>query len=96
MINANMKIYDYYLLKENEYGASVPADEPTGKIKMSVYITSQGTQDNILYKDCSLVGLTHDTEVNDAYVIEIEKERFKVRYVSPQGRFKQVFMSRVG
>ena len=96
MINSNMKIYDYYLLTENEYGASVPSAEAAGKIKMSVYITSQGTQDNILYKDCSLMGLTHDTKVNDAYVIEIDKERFKVRYVSPQGRFKQVFMSRMG
>ena len=97
MINANMRKYDYYLLTENEYGQStIPKDAmPDGQVKLSVYLTSQTAQDNILYKDCSYMALTHDTGVNDTFVIDINGERCKVLYVSPQGRFRAVFLKRV-
>lgn len=97
MINANMRIYDYYTLGAvNEYGQATISDEPQGKIKMSVSIASQSTQDNILYKGCQYVGLTHDTEIKDDYVIQYGKERLKVLYVSPQGRFLAAYMARMG
>ena len=62
---------------------------------MSISISSQSVQDNIMYQGCQYMGLTHDTEVNDTYVIEYGKERLKVLYVSPQGRLKQVFLTRM-
>lgn len=98
MINPDMRFYDYYLYSENEYGQSViPADaKPAGKVKMAIYTTSQSAQDNILYKNASYVALTHNPEVNDTFQIDFNGERLKVLYVSPQGRFKQVFLSKVG
>lgn len=98
MINADMRLYDYYIYSPNEYGqTTIPEDaEPAGQIKMAIYTTSQSTQDNILYKNASYVALTHNSEINDMYQVNFNGERLKVLYVSPQGRFRQVFLARVG
>lgn len=96
MINAQMREYEYYTYgAKDTYGQAQLSAEPQGKIKMAINILSQNTQDNILYKNCSYIGLTHDAEVNDTYVIQYEKERLKVLYVNPMGRFTQVFLQRM-
>ena len=93
MITANMREYQYYLYGEvNAYGQAALSKEPKGVVKMSIHLTTQTTQDNIKYKDASYVGFTHDSKVNDAYVIEYGNERLKVLYVQPKGRFVQVFL----
>ena len=95
MINTQLKIYDYALYEEeNDYGQPVLGDIK-GQIKMAINITAQGTQDNVLYKDCSYVGLTQDANVDDTYVIEYGKGKLKVLYVNPKGRYKQVFMGEI-
>jgi hypothetical protein len=98
MINADMRNYNYYLYRENDYGQSIvpTGAEPAGTVKMAIYTTSQSTQDNILYKNASYVAITHNTEVNDTYQIDYNGERLKVLYVSPQGRFRRVFLEKVG
>ena len=96
MINAQMRNYEYYTYGEpNAYGQSQLSAEPQGTIKMAINITSQSSQDNILYNNSTYMGLTNDAGVNDAYVIQYEKERLKVNYVNPMGRLIQVFMSRL-
>ena len=93
MINTDMHLYDYFTFGEDDgYGMPQLSTEPKGKIKMAINISSQGVQDNILYKDCTYVGLTQDANVNDAYVIDYEKGQLKVLYVNPKGRYKQVFL----
>ena len=92
MINSQMKTYNYFLYGiKDEYGQLTLGIEPKGQIKMAINISSQATQDNILYKDCTYVGLTH-AEVDDTYVIQYGNERLKVLYVNPMGRYKQVFL----
>lgn len=94
MINADMRTYNYYTLGGNdEYGQQVKSTEPVGTIKMAINISSQSTQDNINYKDCSYVGLTYDNKVNDTYIIEYGEEKLKVLYVNTKGRLNQVFMA---
>lgn len=96
MISANMRNYNYYTYATTDkYGQPILSGEIQGQLKMAVYITSQSIQDNILFEDCAYIGLTTDGEVNSTYVIEYEKERLKVLYVNPQGRYKQVFMARI-
>ena len=99
MIINNMRLYDYWLVSVNEeYGQEVLPDaaaEPAGKVKLAIYPTSTGTQDNILYANCSYVGLTFDTEIDDKYVIQYGNERLKVMYKQHNGRFKQIFLKRV-
>lgn len=96
MINTNFRTYNYYTFGDKDgYGQPQLSQEPQGTIKMSIYNTSQTTQDNILYKDASYIGLTSDTEVNDTYVIEMNEERLKVLYIQPRGIWKQVFMARM-
>lgn len=93
MITTDMRLYDYSTFGEDDgYGMPQLSETPVGQIKMAINISSQATQDNILYKDCSYVGLTQDANVNDAYVINYGKEQLKVLYVNPKGRYKQVFL----
>lgn len=88
-----MRLYDYFTFGEDDgYGMPQMSDEPKGQIKMAINISSQTTQDSILYKDCTYVGLTHDANVDDTYVIRYGKGQLKVLYVNPKGRFKQVFL----
>ncbi len=93
MINANMRTYDYYTYGDVDgYGQPQLSEEIKGSVKMAINITSQSIQSNIKYKDCSYMGLTHDTSIDDTYVIQYGEEKLKVLYVNPMGRFKQVFM----
>lgn len=90
-----MKLYNYFTIGEpNAYGAPQISAEPVGQIKLAIYTTSQGTQDNINYKDCNYIGLTH-AKVNDTYVIDYEGERLKVLYVNNCGRYTQVYMKSI-
>ena len=95
MINAKFKKYNYFTIGDvNEYGQpQMPSKdaEPVGQITMALYTSSQGTQDNINYKDCNYIGLTH-AKVNDTYIIEANGERLKVLYVNTEGRLTQAFL----
>lgn len=94
MINANMRLFDYFTLGElDEYGQQVLSNEPTGKIKIAINVSSQSIQDNINYSGCQYIGLTHDKNINDKYVIVQGDTKLKVLYVNPLGRLTQVFMS---
>ena len=96
MINAQMKTYNYFrLLEPDAYGQRQlpPVDAaPVGQVKMAINIASQSVQDNINYQDCNAVGLTHSSLLDDSCVIQCGQERFKVLYVNPIGRLKQVFL----
>lgn len=93
MINADMREYNYYTFGDSDdYGQPALSQDVQGVIKIAIYETSQAIQDNIRYKNASYCGLTHDSKVNDTYVIEFENKRLKVLYVQNKGRFKQVFL----
>lgn len=100
MINTNMRDYAYFTYgKPDEYAQvtlikgedGAPAAQ--GTIRMSIYTTNQSIQDNINYKGATFLGLTHDTNVSDKYVIEYQETLLKVLYVNSHGRYKQVFMA---
>lgn len=93
MINSQMKLYNYFLYGiKDEYGQLTLSNTAIGKVKIAINISSQSAQDNILYKDCSYIGLTNDKDINDKYVIEYNGNKLKVLYVNPIGRYKQVFL----
>lgn len=96
MINTDMRLYDYFILREqNAYGqAQLPAKDatPSGIVKMAINTTSQSVQDNVHYKNATYIGLTQNNDINDTYIIQYGNERLKVLYVQPKGRYKQVFM----
>lgn len=92
MINTSMRTYNYYTLGAvDAYGQAQAEAAPGGTIKMSINISSQSTQDNILYKDCTYIGLTQ-AKIDDTYIIEYNGEKLKVLYINPFGRYKQVFL----
>ena len=99
MISANMKNYDYVLYGEpDEYGQRTLIKDADGNpavqgsIKMAVTVTNQSIQDNINYKGATYLGLTHNANVSDSFVIQYGEEQLKVLYVTPGGRYKQVFL----
>lgn len=92
MINANMRLYDYFTFGEdNGYGSPQLSSDVKGTVKMAISISSQAVQENIKYKGATYVGLTHDN-VKDNFVISYRGEKLKVLYVNPEGRYNQVFM----
>lgn len=95
MINADMRTYNYFTLGAlDSYGQPQLSQEIQGSIKMAINIASQSIQDNINYKDCSYVGLTHSL-LDDTYVIQYGDKKLKVLYVNPKGRLKQVFFAEI-
>ena len=95
MINLQMREYDFYLYGEmNAYGQPTLSSEPVGTVKMSINLTSQRVQENVLYTGAEYMGLTH-SEVTDKHVIQFGDVKLKVLYVNHFGRIKQVFMSKM-
>lgn len=95
MISADMREYDYLRYGDkDDCGQLVLNETVAGKVKMAINLTSQVIQDNINYKDCQYMGLTHST-IDDTYVILYGNERLKVLYVNPRGRLNQVFMATI-
>lgn len=94
MINSDMRPYVFFTLGEpNTYGTQSLSETPQGKVMLSVYITSQQIQDNINYTEANYIALTHDNDINDSYVIQInDNQKAKVLYIQPKGRYKQVFL----
>ena len=100
MIRNGYRQYQYWKVETNsEYAQEIipPADAaPLGTVKMAIFPTSTGTQDNILYANCAYVGFTFDTEMNDTYIIKYGKERLKVMYIQQKGNgTRQAYMKRV-
>lgn len=95
MINAQMTEYKYFVYKENEYGEQVIDTSSSGTILMAINLVNKEVTDNILYTNANYIGLTLDNSITDKFAIEYGKEKLKVLYVNPQGRYKQVFMAKV-
>ena len=95
MISRDFKLYNFSTIgAADAYGQPQINAETQGQVKMAIYTTSQGVQDNVNYSGANYIGLTNDS-VEDTYIIEYEQERLKVLYIQPRGRYKQVFMVRV-
>lgn len=93
MINTDMRELEYLMYGDvDQYGQKTLSEDVIGKIKISINISSLATQDNILYKDCSYIGITNDKNIDDTYVIKYLDKKLKVLYVNSKGRFTQVFL----
>jgi hypothetical protein len=96
MINTDMRDYDYYIYGEqDDYGQLQESNEPAGTVKMSINTTVQRIQDSVIYNEAEFIGLTHDKEINDKYIVQYGDSRLKVIYVNQKGRFRQVYMARM-
>ena len=95
MINT-MKEYDYYTFSaKNAYNQKILSSSPIGTVKININISSQSIQDNINYSGCQYIGLTHNKEIDDSWVIDYNGTSLKVKYVNPKGRMNQVFLERI-
>lgn len=99
MINARMRVYDYYLIgDDNGYGqATVIRDDDgnplkQGEIAISISTLTQAVTEDLRYSEATYIGLTHDKNVSDKYIIQHNDEKLKVLYVNKETRFPQVFL----
>lgn len=101
MINTSMRDYEYfqYDASPNSYGQQTLIKDENGEpivqgtVKMAIFLTTQGTQDSINYHNAQFFALTHDKRVDDTFVIQYGKTRLKVLFVTPGGRYRQVFLN---
>ncbi len=99
MINANMREYEYFLIsaEPNDYGQHTiiknenSEPEIQGTIKMAISIASQSVTDNITYKGANYIGVTHDKDMSDHYVINYNGTLLKVQYIT-DSRFRIAFL----
>lgn len=95
MVNANMRIYDYFTYGEQDaYGQPKLSEDVQGTVKMAIHIASQGIKDSATYTGTEYIGLTH-ADVDSKYVIQYGDEKLKVLYVNPTGTWKQVYLTRM-
>ena len=96
MINAQMRLYDFFTFGEmNGYGQPQLSEEVQGEIKIAINLLTQNLANNIKYEDCTYIGITQDKKIDDTYVIQFGDSKLKVLYVNPRGRYKQVFLAEI-
>ena len=99
MINANMREYNYFLIsaETNSYGQHTIIKDDNGEpvvqgtIKISISIANQSVNENITYKGANYVGITHDENINDKYVISYQGKLLKVQYIT-DSRFRIAYL----
>lgn len=101
MINTSMREYEYfqYNAEPNSYGQQTLIKDENGEpkvqgtVKLSIALTTQGTQDSINYHNAQFCAQTLDKDIDDTYVIKYGKTRLKVLFVASGGRYRQVFLN---
>ena len=99
MINASMREYDYFLIsaETNGYGQHTLIKNENGDpvvqgtIKMAISIASQSVNENITYQGANYVGITHDKNMNDHYIISYKGKLLKVQYIT-DSRFRIAYL----
>lgn len=97
MIRNDFREYRFWVYTTKDaYGQdTIFPEQPLGRTKMAIYITSQDIQDNINYSGAQYIGLTY-SDLSDRCVIEYdENTKLKVLYINPQGRLNQVFLAKI-
>lgn len=97
MIATDMKEYNYYLYGEPDaYGQPTLSNEVQGSVKMAIYSSNKSITGDVNYTGGDYIGLTHNKNIDDKYVIQYGEERLKVKYtISVPRHMTQVFMSRM-
>lgn len=95
MINAQMRNYDYFTFGENNAYGQPQLSDKKGTIRMAIHFITEAIEENSFYSGANYIGLTLDSAVNSTYVIQYGDEKLKVLTVNPQGRYKQVSLSRM-
>lgn len=94
MINSKMRFYDYSLYENTDAYGQPALSETKGFIKMSITIASQSVRDSVSYSGAEFIGLTM-SDVTDKYVFNYDGMKLKVLYVNKDGRYNQVYMTRM-
>ena len=87
MRQANMLRY----IDSDEYGQPVLDTENPQSIELTFGLYNHTETEDVRYQDVEYTGLTQ-YEVSDKNVIQLDGKNYKVKFVNPFGRIKQVFL----
>lgn len=95
MIYPNIRTYDFYLYEDKgAYGQPALSEDVKGQVKMAVYSSNKSVTGSIQYAGGDYVGLTHDKDISDKYVIQYGDVKLKVLYtISCPNHLTQVMMT---
>lgn len=77
----------------DEYGFPTLNEELSRQVLMTFTLFTHHPVEDIRYQGIEFTGLTADT-LTDNDVVEIEGNKYKVKFVNPCGRLNQVFLIR--
>lgn len=99
MINADMRLYNYYTAGSDGYGSPTIKYPPLGQVKMSINITSADDQANTAFYASEYVGImvAGNTRLAKGHYVDIgEGTLVQVQTIYKKGRYWQVFMKMTG
>ena len=92
VINRSMReALCYALGARDSYGQETLDTENSSTIHLTFGLYNHHETEDVRYQDVEYTGLTYDN-LTDNNVIQIEDIKYKVKFVNPYGRMKQVFL----
>lgn len=92
VINRNMRQAEMLSLGEmDEYGQEVIDTENSTTVNLTFGLFNHHETEDMRYQDVEYCGLTYDN-ITDNNILFLDDKRYKVKFVNPYGRIKEVFL----
>lgn len=92
VINRNMRQAQMYKLGElDEYGQEELDTENSTTVNLTFSLFNHRDTEDVRYQDVEYCGLTYDN-ITDNNVLLLDNKKYKVKFVNPYGRIKEVFL----
>ena len=92
VINRNLIKADMFRLGEvDEYGQEEIDTENAETVHLTFGLYNHHETEDVRYQDVEYCGLTYDN-ITDQNILLLDEKQYKVKFVNPYGRMKEVFL----
>jgi hypothetical protein len=92
VINRDMReALEFSLGEEDEYGQATLDEENPITVHLTFGLYNHREVEDVRYQDVEYCGLTYDN-ITDNNVLLLDNKKYKVKFVNPYGRMKEVFL----
>ncbi len=92
VINRDMRQAQMFSLGEiDEYGQETIDTETPSTVHLTFGLFTHHETEDVRYQDVEYCGLTKD-DITDNDILLLDDKRYKVKFVNPYGRMKEVFL----
>lgn len=94
MIQRELKPYTVlsYAAGLDDYGQPRQGEPTERTVEMVIKLYSNAIENNPLFNDVELIGITKDQTITDSNRIVVGAKTYDVVYVIPSGKYLQVFL----